>query len=535
MKKQIIHIVTLLLLISTLSSNNVYATYNMTYLYFGSSNAYINYINRTDNALQSVSPNYIDVNENGELVLKDIDKNFINAIHDKGMRIVPFLSNHWDKEADGKKMLENREDRAIELANLVSDYNFDGIHIDIEGLNEESRDAFSDFVRLVREKVPASKEVSVAVAANPVGSNTGWQGMYDYEELAKYSDYLMIMAYDESWLGSMPGPVSSKWFMENSVKYPLELGISPNKIVLGIPFYGRIWKVNSRWEGIKSSIQGRGVPLDNIETILSYYNAEVTYDREKNSMRGRFCVRKNDKKLNLYSWGVPLEEGNYEIWFENDETIKERIKIANKYGLKGTGSWSLGQEDTKIWNNYSSWLSGNYFKDIDGHWAEKDILDIYQKDWMLGISSTQFGPDVSLTRAEAAFSLVRALDLDLVNASYFKDVSSSHWAKRAIETAYVNGLIKGKGSYQYAPDEKITREQMAQLLYNYLKAEFNQPTNNNFFSDMKKTDWSYEAVHTMSHHDILKGFGDTTFRPLDNITRGQMASLFVRISSYINK
>ncbi|QUI23399.1 S-layer homology domain-containing protein [Vallitalea pronyensis] len=532
MKKVFALIVTLLIIISTIPVDLVYATYNMTYLYFGSSSTYLSYVNQTNNALQTVSPNYIDVNVNGQLVTKDIDEDFIKSIHDKGMTIVPFLSNHWNKTA-GKKMLENRVASATQLANLVHAYNFDGIHIDIEGLNEESRDAFSDFVRLVRQRVPAGKEVSVAVAANPYGSNKGWQGMYDYRELAKYSDYLMIMAYDESWLGSKPGPVSSKNFMENAIKYPLGLGISPSKIVLGIPFYGRIWKVSNNWESMTSSIQGRGISLDNIGTLLDYYDADVTYDREKNSMRGRFCVSKTHKKLNLYSWGVPLEEGNYEIWFENDETIKERIKIANKYGLKGTGSWSLGQEDTTIWQNYDDWLKGHYFKDINGHWAENDILHIYQKDWMLGINSTQFGPDVSLTRAEAAFSLVRALGLDMVNSSYFKDVSSNHWAKRAIETAYANGLIHGKGNYQYAPDEKITREQMSQLLYNYLKSQFSQPTKVNGFCDMKQSDWAYTAVHTMNYHGILKGFGDNTFRPRENITRGQMASLFVRISSYI--
>lgn len=528
--KLLIIVATLLML--TIGGNSVFASYNMTYLYFGSNSSYMTYINRTNNSLNTVSPNYVDVNADGSLTMKNIDQNFIDTIHSKGMRIVPFISNHWDRES-GKKLLENRTTGAKELTDLVLTHNLDGIHIDLEGLNHESREAFSDFVRLVRENLPKNKEVSVAVAANPRGSNKGWQGMYDYAELAKHVDYLMIMAYDESWSGSMPGPVASKSFVEASIKYPLGLGISPNKIVLGIPFYGRIWQVDHNWQGMKAIIQGKGVPLDNLGPILSYYKATITYDRDKNSMRGRFTVRPNDKKLKLYSWGVPLEAGNYEVWYESNETIKERVKLANKYGLRGTGSWSLGQEDTRIWKNYSDWQGGNYFQDISKHWARKDILNIYQKDWMLGTSSTTFAPDQALTRAEAAFSLVRALDLKLVDYSYFGDVSSAHWAKKSIETAYANGLIHGKGNNIYAPDEKITREQMAQLLYNYLKNQFSKPNNQQSFNDIKKTDWSYEAVHTMNHHDILRGFGDNTFRPLENITRGQMASLFVRITKYI--
>lgn len=98
------------------------------------------------------------------------------------------------------------------------------------------RDAYTDLVRLLREKLPADKEVSVAVAANPNGWTKGWHGTYNYKELAKYASYLMIMAYDESYEGGPEGPVASIGFVDRSIQYALKQGVPADKVVLGVPF-----------------------------------------------------------------------------------------------------------------------------------------------------------------------------------------------------------------------------------------------------------------------------------------------------------
>lgn len=67
-------------------------------------------------------------------------------------------------------------------------------------MTEKERTAYTDFVRLLYRKLAPKKEVSVAVAGNPYGWQTGWHGSYDYKELHKYSHYLMIMSYDESFM-----------------------------------------------------------------------------------------------------------------------------------------------------------------------------------------------------------------------------------------------------------------------------------------------------------------------------------------------
>ncbi|MCT4594551.1 MAG: S-layer homology domain-containing protein [Anaeromicrobium sp.] len=506
--------------------------FNMSYLYFGNSNDYINYVDRTNDSLHVVAPSYLDINVDGTLNTQKLDENLIHEMHKRNVDVVPFLSNHWDKTA-GEKALENRFELADQIANTVSKYNLDGVNVDIEGLTEVRRDDFTDFVRILREKIPSEKEVSVAVAANPFGWTKGWHGMYDYEELAKYSDYLMIMAYDESWSGGDPGPVASISFVEKSIQYGLNEGVPSHKMVLGIPFYGRIWNIDDTLDKTKEKsekILGKGISLSRVDAILSTYDGNMEYVKDEEVIKATFQIKEEDPKVKLYSWGKPLSVGNYEIWFENEKSIKKKLELVQKYNIKGTGSWSLGQEEENLWEYYTMWLNGKYFVDIEDHWAEEEILKVKEKGWMVGMSESYFGPDESLTRAQGAVILVKAFDLEeKENSPSFKDVPSSHWAKKEIEILYQNEIMKGKGNDIFDPDGEITREEMAVVLYNLLGNKEIAQEDKNPYGDVYPGHWSYDGIVTMSEYGIFSGFGDGTFRPKEEVSRGQMAALMNKI------
>ncbi|MFC0559253.1 glycosyl hydrolase family 18 protein [Halalkalibacter alkalisediminis] len=185
------------------------ADFTMSYLFFGSTQAQIGYVDRTKGNLQVVAPSYFDLNPDGTLKLSwQFDPTFIAEMKNRGVRVVPFLSNHWDREL-GRAALNNREVLAQQIADTIIKHNLDGVNVDIENVTHLDRDSFTDLVRLLREKLPADKEVSVAVAANPNGWQTGWHGSYDYKKLAEHSDYLMLMAYDESFNGCPVGQAPS--------------------------------------------------------------------------------------------------------------------------------------------------------------------------------------------------------------------------------------------------------------------------------------------------------------------------------------
>ncbi|MGN8844503.1 glycosyl hydrolase family 18 protein [Niallia sp. HCP3S3_B10] len=325
-------------------------TFNMSYLYFGNTKSYISQIDKTQGNLSLVSPSNFDINADGSLkITTQYDSTFVKEMHSRGMKVVPFLSNHWDRNV-GRAALNNREKLSTQIADFIMKNNLDGIQVDIENTTEIDRDAYTDLVRLLREKLPSDKEVSVAVAANPNSWTKGWHGTYDYKELAKYSSYLMVMAYDESYEGSKEGPVASYGWVEKSIQYALKQGISPDKIVLGIPFYGRYWK-----EG--EATGGTGISNVRVDELLSRYGGTVVFDEATKSPKATITIKQGDPVTTIA--GKTLTPGTYKIWYENSDSIAAKFELIHKYNLKGSGSWSLGQESTSIWQNYRTWMSDN--------------------------------------------------------------------------------------------------------------------------------------------------------------------------------
>ncbi|WP_432401373.1 S-layer homology domain-containing protein [Wukongibacter sp. M2B1] len=498
---------------------------NMSYIYFGDSSLYSSHVERTQDSLGIISPNYFNIDEDGSLEITDaIDKDFIKEMHRKNVEVIPFLSNHWDREL-GRLALENKKELVEEICEVIEDYDLDGVNIDLENLTDVDKDEYTDFVKLMSKKISSDKVVSVSVAPNPFEVENGWQASYDYERLAKYSDYLVIMAYDESYSGGPSGPVASDDFVEKSIEYGLDQ-ISKEKIVLGIPFYGRLWDEDGE-------LKGHGLSIKKVNELVDKYDSEVVYDADKQSARATIKIESNDEKP--YLFGKELEAGTYTIWYENDESIKAKLRLVQKYDLKGVASWSLGQEYDSIWNYYDLWLNGQYFEDAYNHWAVDSILSMESKGWMKGTSDVTFSPDQPLTRAEGAAILVRALGLEEKNnnSNTFNDLDKDHWAETEINIAAEHGILKGYEDGSFQPERSITREEMAVMLDRILSEELKKKGNNLKYNDVGDDRWSYDSILKMTYNYIFKGFEDNSFRPKENITRAQMAVLMDRITSYI--
>ncbi len=323
--------------------------YLMGYLYTGTDIDQIAYVDAARGALDVVSPSYFDIRPDGTLKLNYLSPYFIKTMHDKGIRVVPFLSNHWHREG-GIAALRDPKSLAKQLADYIEEYDLDGINVDIENVTHNERDAYTELVRLLREYLPDDKEVSVAVAANPHGWQTGWHGSYDYEALAKYADHLMIMAYDEHYEGSAEGPVAGIEFVEASIEYALRF-TTPDKIVLGVPFYGRIWSLDD------NRIVGKGVGISTVNRILAECENTISYDSEREAVRAEFVVGEGDEGFTV-GVNTQLLPGRYVVWYDDDRSYQAKLALVEKYNLKGAGAWALGQEDTAIWDNYEDWVNG---------------------------------------------------------------------------------------------------------------------------------------------------------------------------------
>ena len=495
-------------------------SFHMSYAYFEGGNALIDTINNTGKILDVVSPSYFDLNSDGSLKLTPhFDSNTISQLQKRNIKVVPFLSNHWNRDV-GRAALNNRKSLIKEIVDVIEEYSLDGINVDIENITHEDKENFTQFIKELRESLPKDKELSIAVAANPKGYTSGWHGAYDNEKLAQYADYLMIMSYDEHYEGGSPGPISSIQFAEESIKHELK-NVPSKKIVLGLPFFGRYWKDDG-------SIKGKGISLIKVNELINKYNGTVTFDDYTKSPKAT---------INITGYEAEMPKGKYTIWFENEESILNKLGLIEKYNIKGAGSWSLHQATQNIWNIYNNWANGSsIFIDVEEGWAKAPILAISEKGWMIGTRDFYFEPNKPLTRAQAATLLVRVLELKGTgnNLPKFTDVPNNHWAKSDIEIASTHGLMNGKGNQKFAPDEFLTREEMATLLSRLLKIS-PEAKKDNPFSDISSTQWSYPYIVSMAEEKIFEGFEDNTFRPKDKVTRAQMAALLDRIKDKLTK
>lgn len=324
--------------------------YVLGYLYHGTEQQYYEYVNQTGNVLDTVAPSYFNIAEDGSLVLNHPSTSFIEQMHAKGLKVVPFLSNHWNRTA-GINALKDVETLSTQIASYVEEYNLDGVNVDIENVTHEQKDQYTELVRLLREKLPEGKELSVAVAANPNNWQVGWHGSYDYAALAEHADYLMLMAYDEHFEGGEAGPVASVDFVERSIRHALTY-VSPDKLVLGVPLYGRVWSLDS------TRIVGKGTGSRVIQDIIKTTGATVTYDETAQAVKAEFTITDSSPQYTVGSDFVLLP-GRYVAWYDDARSYQAKLSLIEKYGLKGAGSWALGQEDPSIWENYESWMDGN--------------------------------------------------------------------------------------------------------------------------------------------------------------------------------
>lgn len=512
------------------AQNNLF---NMSYIFFGSPSNYIKQVKSTQGSLNVVSPNYFDLTKDGELEITwTLQSSFIKDMHAQGIKVVPFLSNHWNADA-GIKGLENSKKLANDIAAAIKKYDLDGVNVDIEGVGSKYKDAHTNFIKLLRQYIPENKEVSVAVAANPNGWKTGWHGFYDYKGLSEHADYLMIMAYDESWESpdSPIGPVASYSFSEKSILYAINQGVPKNKIVYGLPFYGRIWKLDGSTSDGKS-ITGLGLSTPRVEDLIKTFSAKELFDEKFQTAYATFTIPGGE---HFYLGNTKLTQGDYIVWYENERSLKAKLRLPSKYGIKGTGSWALYHETPKTWNYYSAWLNGQYFADvISDYWAEDHINFVSQKGWMQGTSSTTFAPKSPLTRAEGAVILVRALGkVDINPKSYEFDDTKNHWARKEIEIARELGYLQGVGKGRFSPQSPLTREQLATILDNIFAYEIKEPIDESPFIDISPKDWSFDAVVAIYQQGHLEGVGNGRFGKKNTSTRAEMAALMQRMSADI--
>jgi hypothetical protein len=134
-------------------------------------------------------------------------------------------------------------------------------------------------------------------------------------------------------------------------------------------------------------------------------------------------------------------------------------------------------------------------------------------------------PDKTITRAEFASVLVSSLNLKGTGGKVFAD-TDKHWARESIAIANARGIINGYNSQRFGPDDPITREQMALMIYQAQGLTSNV-TGKKFRDEARISPWSRNAVMATTAAGIINGYPDGSFRPQGRTTRAEAATVIV--------
>ncbi|MEK4425825.1 glycosyl hydrolase family 18 protein [Solibacillus sp. FSL K6-1523] len=208
------------------------------------------------------------------------------------------------------------------IYNLVISKNYAGVNIDFERVREEERDLYSDFLRLVSDRLkPEGYSVSAAVPAK-TSEDIPWLKGYDFGGIGAAVDFIFIMAYDWHVPTMEPGPVAPIDEVRKSIEFALQ-HMNREKIMLGVPRYGYEWTLDD--DG--NVISGRAVSVSGATQLALNYQVPIQYSLEY------------EQPFFIY-WD---ENGNQNIvWFENAQALTAKLQLVIDYQLMGVGAWQLG-------------------------------------------------------------------------------------------------------------------------------------------------------------------------------------------------
>lgn len=193
---------------------------------------------------------------------------------------------------------------------------YDGIQIDFESIPSGDALHFQQFLRDLKKRMP-KKILSVALPARRSTSSDA----YNYPAIARIVDRVIIMAYDQHYSTSKPGPVAAKSWSRAVAEFAISK-IPPKKLIMGLPLYGRAWQ-EKRYD--------KALRFSHIENIFSSYNIAKTEDEE-------YGIR--------FEFEVPVRVIGY---YENAASILAKLKVYASMGITGVSFWRIGQEDKTLW------------------------------------------------------------------------------------------------------------------------------------------------------------------------------------------
>lgn len=284
--------------------------------------------------LNVISPTWFELLD-GEGNLKNLaDSAYVKWAQSQGYQVWALFSNGFDPQNTTAALstYDKRIKIIKQLLAYAQMYKLQGINIDFENVNLKDKPNLTQFVR---EMTPLLHEQGLVVSIDVTTKSTSenWSMFYDRPALSQTVDYMMVMAYDEHYASSpVAGSVSSlPWVEKGIVQFLNEEKVPASKLVLGVPYYTRIWTEQTK--NGKKEVSSRAVFMETITKLIKDKGLKPVYSAETGQ---NYVEYTEDGKLNR-------------IWIEDETSIKARIELVKKYDLAGVASWRRGYETPNIW------------------------------------------------------------------------------------------------------------------------------------------------------------------------------------------
>jgi len=244
-----------------------------------------------------------------------------------------------------------------EVAPIMKKYGFSDLNLDIESFlpaSDSARANYTLFARTVAEEVRKSQLGSVTIEIPPIALVRKF--LIDPVAIGQIADYVVMMTYDYHYSGSLlAGPVAPIGGVPSVREFDVETAIieavkviPKEKLLLGIPLYGYQWETLAAAQGA-ATIPG-GASIASTRRIAELLSTCATCSAQIDSVsKEPFIV---------------VSQGEYfhQIFYENEQSLQEKISLAQKYGLGGVALWALGYEDDRILTPLKSYKQSFEFR-----------------------------------------------------------------------------------------------------------------------------------------------------------------------------
>ncbi len=262
------------------------------------------------------------------------DTNIIRFAKTNNVKVIATITNlpekgGWDSERveEMLKTPTSRKKHIHDIATKLRELKFDGINIDYEEVDPSERNHFSAFIRELSVSLHKENKL-LTISLHPKTHQSEGLGRFqDWKTLTKNADQLTIMAFNEHWDDSQAGPIASITWVNEIIAYARLKNIPKEKIYLGIPLFGYDWNRNNE-------LPADGLTFTDVQQLLIAYKAERKWHEV---LKSPYFFYRDGKDT-------------HEVWYEDKDSIQEKIALAEKSGLAGISFWRLGDEDERLWS-----------------------------------------------------------------------------------------------------------------------------------------------------------------------------------------